>query len=429
MSISTKTENQVIFNGLKTVMVFAALLILAQGGAPARANTFDITKIPSLKTYETLPEKEFESAGTLEREERPYDDTLLAYELRVPKGWTNNVQGSGEKGALKDKTLSNTFLAILGRYVGPPENLLRSYITVEAMAMDYEIGAVHWFVNFIIRSGYTLSGMDVRSAREVEALYVEVIKDQSYVVRTKLFMNGPRLILIRHYQPAENYEESDKIEQLQIIKSFRLLNVSDERIEKQKTFGFLDQSYFNYPVSWELLEKPIVSIERMTALVFQGREGEKKEAGRKRNVKKNEVILEGHIKINAISRLLDTTLAKEIEDFRTNLKIPGYSIGTLIENVSYTYDPSIKVGKAQVYKLVPDDPVTMKDYEMVVTVMQGDDYYYITNMTTPSREQDFYAWARNMEAAKIINESVRRFEKPMVVDPNDPYYDYLKEAQ
>jgi hypothetical protein len=252
--------------------------------------------------------------------------------------------------------------------------------------------------------------------REIEALYVALENDVTYVVRTRVIINGSRLVVVRYYLPQENYEE-EKVLQAQVMSSFRLLQPSKERIETQETYGFLDQSYFNYPKSWTLKEKSILSIERMSALLTQEMTDRKTQ------------ILEGHIKIKVISRLLKTTLAQEIENFRKDLKIPHYSVGKLIENVDYTYDPSIRIGKAQLYRLEPDDKVNMQAYEFLVTVMQGDDYYYITSLITPSREQDFYTWAKNMEAARIVNETMRRNNLIIQYDPNDPYFDYLKEYE
>ena len=399
------------------VRFWSILCVALLLGAPAMAAVgVNISDIPELKEYTFPPEADFERETKRIRAENPYDDSYLSYEFRMPKDWSENVQQAPIASGTEQRLLSNSILSIIGKYVSKPKNLERSMLVVEAQEMGYEISAKNWFINFIINNGYSLSGLTEKSPREVEAVYVALQDDVTYVVRARVLVNGSRLIVVRHYLPQENYED-DKVLQAQVMASFRLTKDTNERIEKQETYGFLDQSYFNYPVSWKLKEKSILSIERMGAVLYQ------------ETIEAKTSVLEGHIKINVVSRLLKTTLAHEIQTFRDALKIPHYSVGNLIENVDYKYDPSIKVGKAQIYQLVPDDKVNMQSYELLVTVMQGDDYYYITSLITPSREQDFYIWARNMEAVQIVNESMRRQRMTLEIDPNDPYYDYLKVDQ
>lgn len=415
MSISTNTAAR----RRSTVVRFASILFaIACMAAPAMAAVgINIKDIPKLLEYEFPPQAEFEKSTKLIREVDPYQDSYLSYEFRMPNDWNEIVQQAPVSGGgPDDHLLSNSVLAIISKYVSKPKNLERSTLVIEAQEMGYEISAKNWFINFIINNGFSLSGLTEKSHKEIEAVYVALQDDITYVVRTRVMLNGSRLVMVRHYLPQENYEE-DKVSQAQIVRSFHLTKETHERIEKQDTYGFLDQSYFNYPLSWKLKEKSILSIERMSALLYQ------------ETVEEKTSVLEGHIKINVISRLLKTTLAQEIERYRRDLKIPKYSVGDLIETVTYDYDPSIKVGKAQIYKLVPDDTVNMQAYEFLVTVMQGDDYYYITSLITPARDQDFYIWARNMEAAQIVNETMRRQRMSMEIDPNDPYYDYLKEEQ
>lgn len=412
MSISMKTADR---RKSAVIRFFSLIAIIFFAAAPAQAAIgVNVADIPKLKEYTLPPQAEFEKQTKAVVVQKPYDDTYMSYEIRLPKDWSENMQQAPIGAAGGQGVLSNSVLSIISKYISRPKNLQRSSLTVEAQNMTYEVSAKNWFINFIINNGFSLSGLTERSPRELEAIYVALIKDTTYVVRTRVVINGSRLIVVRYYLPQENYEE-EQIMQAQIINSFHLTNSTTDRIEVHETYGFLDQSYFNYPKSWKLKEKSILSIERMSALLIQ------------ETVDDKTSILEGHIKINVVSRLLKTTLAQEIETFRKELKIPHYSLGNLIESVTYEYDPSIKVARSQIYTLVPDDKINMQAYEFLVTAMQGDDYYYIISLITPSREQDFYTWAKNMEAARIINESMRRQNLSLKYDANDPYYDYLKE--
>ncbi len=386
----------------------------------ARELGIDLKTLPKVKPNQLLAEKDFEAKTKKVVENDPYNEPKISYTMRLPKDWTDNAQKAPISGTPGQSLLSGRVLGIMGRYIAAPKNLLRSYVIVEAQTLTYEISAQNWFVNFILGNGFSLTALTEKTSREVEALYVQVVKDQTYVVRARVILNGSSLIIVRYYLPQENYE-AEKAQQEQVITSFRLLLPTNEKIEKQGTYGFLDQSFFNYPESWTLKEKSILSVERMSALLYQARQ--------ENEGKKKRFVLEGHIRIHVVSRLLNTTMQQEIENFRNNLKIPNYSVGKLIEEITYDYDPTIKTGKAQVYTLVPNDTVNMQSYEFIVTIMEGEDYYYITSMITPSRQEDFYTWAQNMEAAKIINESMRRHNVSLEYDPNDPYFDYMKEAQ
>jgi hypothetical protein len=396
--------------------LFLVLMLAILPVRPANAQPLGINfkDLPKVKDY-PVP-ADFIKKTKAVSDTAPYKEESIAYSINIPKGWTDNIQSPPVDAEGNTARVSDTVLGILARHVGTPNNLLRSYVLIEGQGLAYEISALHWFVNFILINGFSLQALSIKSPKEVEALYVQVDKDQTYVVRTRVLVNGNRLVMVRYYLPQENYNE-EKEQQGWVVSSFKLTNQTQNNIEEQKTYGFLDQSYFNYPASWMLKEKSILSVERMYALLYQISQDEKK------------TVLEGHIRINVISRLLKTTLADEVQKFLKELKIKDYTVGSLLEKLEFKYDPSIKFGKAELYKLVPADPISMKGYELGVTIMQGDDYYYIVSMITPSREQDFYTWARNMEAFRIISGSVRRHDVSVEYDPNDPYFNYMKEGQ
>ncbi len=410
MSILMKTDSQPRYAVIRAITI---LLIgcLALPGA-AFAVGINTSKIPKTKQYAPEPQEKFEARTKEFRNEKPFGDENLSYSLRLPEGWSDGSR-EGDVPKEGDAELSRSVPDILGRYVSPAKNFARSVITVEAQYLGSEISAQNWFVNLILKSGVSLTGLREISPHEAEALYVQLQGDETSVVRARVLIDGPRVILIRYYLPQENYDE-DKAEQAQLLAGFRLLAPSGGRIEKEEQYGFLDQSYFNYPGSWTLKEQSILSIERMGAGLVQ------------ETIVKNKTVMSGQIKISLVSRLLNTTLAQEVAAFRQGVKIKDYTIGPMIEEITYNFNPSIKTGKAQVYKLIPNDPVNMKPYEFVVTVMQGDDYYYITSLITTSREEDFFAWARNMEVMRIVNESMRRNNTAADAEPNDPYFDYLK---
>ncbi len=409
MSISMKTASQ---RRLPLLKLFS-IALLCLSSVPVMAAGIDVSKIPPLKEQALLPQAEFEAKTKIEKEDAPYNDPAFAYQLRVPSDWTGNTEKSMVASGTVGK-LSNSVLGMLARYTGAPKNLLRSYVVIEAQTLPYEINAADWFAGFVTKNGFAPTAMTEKSASEIESIYVQVDRDQSYVVRTRVVINGPTLFMVRYYIPQENIED-EKALAAQILASFKLDKPLKEGVEKRMTYGFMDQSYFDYPASWVLKEKNILSIERMSATILQERMDDETS------------VLEGHFKINVISKLLKTTLAQEIENWRKELKLPRYKLGGMIESLNYKYDPSIKSGKSQIYELVPDDKVNMQSYEILVSVMEGEDYYYITSLISPARNHDFTTWTRNKAVARIVNESIRRSN--IKYDANDPYFDYMKEPQ
>jgi hypothetical protein len=396
MSILTKKGSRTRLSAVKLALFGLALLF----AMPAWA-VKDTSALPAVSEVGPAPEN-FLAQTKLATEKEPYNDDYLSYEIRIPKDWTDNISRSSAQITDTPIALSKTVPDIIARYVGPPVNFRRSYVTIEGQGVDHEISMKDWFVNFIIRKGFALNAMTEVSAQEARALYVHVEAEDTYAVLARVMVNGPRVVIVRHYLPQENYEQEKEL-QAHIVNSFRLTDGRNERIEKQIVQGFLDQSYFNYPVSWNLKERSTLTIERMSALLYQTKEIEDDQNFRE----KIEVTLDGHIRVNVISRLLGTTTAQEITKFRDGFKIPGYKIGALIGDVPHKFHESILKGRVQSYKLVPEKS-GMKDYELAVGVLEGANYYYITSLVTPGREQDFYNWAKNMEAFRIVNESMRR---------------------
>jgi hypothetical protein len=420
MSILMKIVPQQKFNFLRRAFFALTVVCLMSLAGSAFASSqpvmgLDLNKIAALKPVDFIPKAEFEKQTRLEREEAAYNDKYLPYQLRIPSGWTENRRGGAGDISMDDRTLSEGVLAILGRYIGPVRNLVRSHVVVEAGSLTYEIGLRDWFLHFILKNGFSLAAYSQKSDRELEALYVQVIDDQTYSVRVRLIMNGPRLLMVRYYLPQENIAD-ERVQQAQVINSFKLLNPSNDLIEKRAEYAFMDQSFFNYPASWSLQARTIYSIERMNAQIY-------KKIGDKENEK-----LLGQIKIDIVSRLLKTSLADEIKKYRKESGVEGYEFGNMIERISYKYDPSMLSGQTEAYHLKPDITGKMKPYEFVLTVLQNNDFYYFISLITPSRDQDFYLWSQNMEAFKITSETMRRTSLPNgKVEPNDPYYDYLKE--
>jgi hypothetical protein len=370
--------------------------------APAGAAVGNLA-IEPMAPVDFIPEDQFNAATQL-IEDAPLEDQALTFTIRLPKDWTSEEPPPPI--VKTPESLSKKVLGELARYVSPPRLHLRSYFTLEALEQTYEISARNWLINYLLNNGHTLSSLKEHSEREVEAMYVEIQGDTTFAVRAKAFINGPRIIIARYYVPQEDFQ-TERVMQAQSIASFKLPNMQAGGIEQWATFGFLDQSYFDYPVSWTLTAPQIKSIERMRAMLYTGAvEGKP----------------EGQINVYLTSRLLGVSMSDEVKRNRDKLiDIPGYALGERIETYTVPYHEEISFGAMEAYKLTPT-PVTMMAYELVVAVMQGQDYYYMVTLLTPSRDAEFYIWSRNMRAFRVIIETMRRYNAD-----NDDYYGVIKQ--
>lgn len=372
----------------KTVLsIFLSVFFVLFVGATASFAGF-LDEIKELKPVEFLPEAQF-LAQSQKVTEVPYEDKFLAYEVYLPKTWS--PREGVEKGQL-----SSSVLGMVSKYAGPVKyQSVGSYFTVEIQHLDYEIGAKNWFLDFILKAGYTLEGLTEYSDQKVEAIYVEVIRDDTYVVRLVAQINGPRIAVARYYVPIQFYGEQ-KVLQAQAVASFKLINPETRYIEERKSFNLFELSYFDYPESWRLVKPKVLDIDRSVFRLLN---------------EDPSLDFKGDIGVHLISKLSGTTMGEEIQKFTQTINYPGYTLGELMEEIDFTKDPSVSFGMMQVYRLKPDQ-VTRLSYEIWVSVMESDGFFYIVEMLAPNRDKEFYKWSRSRRAFVIVSESVRQFPRP-----------------
>jgi len=359
----------------------------------------DLDKIKPLTDIEYLPEEEFNEKTRLE-EVVPYDDEFLGFQVRLPNEWSENLAELSEQTKTEGRPTQN-ILGTVARYFSPPNQHLRSFFELEVAELTYEIEARNWFINYVISKGYTLEQVGAEGNRSVEAIYVEVKGDITYIVRVKAIINGPRMVMAHYYLPMELYNE-ERTQQAQVIKSFELTNRHEVGVEELDIYGFLDQSFFEYPVSWKLSAPYVKSIDRMRAMLHHSTRIGK---------------LDGQINIYLANRMTETTRAKEINIYKEKLEIENYDLGGFLEQPQFRFHPDMHFGITQVYAMEPQRQ-DMIDYELWVSMAEGEEYIYVMSLLTPARTEEFYTWARNVEAYKILVRGMRRY------DDDVNYYDF-----
>jgi hypothetical protein len=363
--------------------------------ASARAQNYDFNAIPEIPDYNEMSLKDYVTQSFLVKE-KPEGDTHLAFQVRLPNAWTRASETATAPEDMKDKKSATTglnrkLLGEIARYVGPAMNYEVSRFEVEAIDLDHDMTARDWFLNYVLGNSLTLQGLNVRSTSEVEALYVVVEKDQTFVVRTLAQINGKRMILASYYSPDIRWPVERGFQE-NALRTFRFLNPEELKIATLKTYTYMDLAKFDYPSSWKLQPPQVYGLEGMDAKLVSSLD--------KRT-------LNGEIDIFMISRSLQTTLAEEVKYIREDLDGTGLKIGKLIETPEkLNYGPQLDVSTIEVYE-AKGQKEKLIDYELWFAVMTSENYYYVVTMLTPTRQADFYPWARNKEAFQTVLESFR----------------------
>jgi hypothetical protein len=87
----------------------------------------------------------------------------------------------------------------------------------------------------------------------------------------------------------------------------------------------------------------------------------------------------------------------------------GFTFGNVIEKMTYDVQPHIYFQKTEVYN-TENINKKVAGQELWFGIFAEDNYYYLVTMLTPSREEDFYTWARNRESFEIIAEGLKQLE-------------------
>ncbi len=372
----------------------------------ALAVGIDLKTLKPLKPVEFMPKDEFLSKTKLV-EETPFEDEFLSYSIYLPKDWVINeapfeknmddIEGS------KDKALHNRVLGIVASYISPPTGHERSFFTLEALSLNYEIGVRDWFINYTLSEGKSLEGISEEKDNRIEAVYVEVDKDTTYIVKVVAIINGPRVVIARYYTTQKIFK-TDKILQSQVIDSFELINKEDRGIEELETLGLLGQSYFDYPISWQMKADKVLSIDRMSAMMQRSSTGS---------------ALGGEIKIFLTNKDLGLNRSAALAFYKDDFGVENYKITSLIEKVPMNYHQEIGFGMTEAYMLEPTVD-GMIGFEFWISMMEGEDYYYILTMLTPSRQENFYEWARNVKAFRVVVGNARR------TNEDGDYYEFIR---
>ncbi|MCB9983120.1 MAG: hypothetical protein H6861_05545 [Rhodospirillales bacterium] len=344
--------------------------------------------------FELLSEEEFLSK-TDELVNESFEDKALHFKMRTPNGWTDMTRGG-----LENVSISKKIMGEIVRFYGPPDLYSeRSYLTVEAMGMDYYMTVEQWLMQYLLTSGHNVQGLTIHDDNYAEVLYVFIRDNISYVARAAVITNGKYVLYAQYVVPVERWHD-EKVMQKMILDSFAPTVVVKDYIEKMETYPFLDLAELRYPESWKLKAMPIRTIDRLEVQLVNTYSVEN-------DARRKTLRLDGQIVVTLVSIYDTETLEDELEVFKEDLLKKGLIMGEVIEaRDDFILGDRFDFVDTQVYQAIPDEK-RLIDHELWLTAMSAGDYYYFVSLFTPSRDEEYFKWARNVETYKLVVNEIR----------------------
>ena len=319
---------------------------------------------------------------------RPYDQDVLAYTMRIPKDWTEREDRSASSFLLSDKLLLE-----LNVFYGKPSISGQSRIEVQALNLKGNLTAEQWYINHILKSGYTTEGLVTHNQNKIESFMVTMENEQPYYLRTLVTLNGSKIIMVRYFVPA-SYIGKQGAMQAQVIESFNLIHDVERTYEEETTYRFLDIASVKHPKNWKVYAKPLRSVDYIEALFLN--HGEQRQ--------KNSKSVEGKLNITVVSAIARDSLIDEIKKYKQKLEESGILIGKKLNTTEdFSYDEDIDFALTELYEGINSGSGETEN-EFWFTVMVGGNYYYFLTLFTPSRNNRFKTWAENTQSYKRILE-------------------------
>ena len=380
------------------VFVVAILVVLARPVYPQDQNTaapgqqkaiqaYEIESIDFLPPGDRIPREKF--FGRVKRiEQKPLGRDDLAFDMFIPDDWNESPIFSDEG----ISTLNKHFLSDLGRYYSPAFGDVRAFVSVQAMAMSYDLFAEDWFRNQALINTYNVKATTSYSPDQFEALYIALEGDTAFAIRARVIMSGDSLFFVRFAVPVGLFNKIADYQALS-LRTFQLINQQPSQIEKERRFAVLDAMSIYYPDSWSIKNPNFRDMSHLSVdLIRTSRDN----------------LIYGEIKITAIAKNKKKPIKvpDEIQTFLAKLDRRDISIDTLIERKDVSLPAGFYGKTVEIYKAkVPND---MLDQELWFSYFESETHHFFFSLLTPSRDVSYEEWARNRAVYFMIMRRVER---------------------
>jgi|GEM_PF-3331431 len=374
-------------------IIFAFILcvyIIAFQPKDASAQLFNPDTLKEAPHYTDLSQDEFYAQST-SHDAVPYGIDSLAFNLRLPQDF--QVVTKASEG---DRIPQSNILFESARFSGPATPYPPSYVSVDMIDMKYNISPYFWFLNNIVENAYTLQGLSDINNRSAEGLYVRAIGNNTFIVRSKVFLNGERIVMVSYAVPDTRWM-AERAMQDMAVKSFKFSDPEPPKGEPLLRYNFLDMVQFEYPQSWDQVLSQTTNIENAYLRFLPGDARNKNDYSR------------GGIEVFIKSVSIVDTLAAEIGLIQKIMAADGWEIEGLIGTPTQKYKFNDEMHFKRVDHYTVNNTSSRKEVpaELWFAVLADSDFVYIVKMITPRRGNDLLTWARNKEVFETIAETIR----------------------
>lgn len=386
------TGSQFLLGLLFSVAVLCALPL------PAAAQKIMEAYKKSMPDVALLEPKQFDASSFLHKD-IPLGQASLEHSIRIPKAWSKDPE-IGQPPI----TLNNKIFTEIARFYSPFKDDTRSFLKIDLMEMEFNFSAEQFFLKYLLSFNYTMQGFRVIDRNSAESLYVVLDGDREYIVRSVMTINGRHVFLVQYYMPTEFWTD-EKSQQASVMSSFKVPNKAEEFVEPMLPYRFLDVAEVQYPKSWELRSRTFRSLDRMDIDVLNistKKEGE--------TTARSVRLLDGKVKLSLVSYFSTESLDQEIEKIKTEFSDSGMLLGDKLDAPQdIGFNEQYEFTEVEIFQATDKNNINAK-YEFWLAAMGFGEYYYFATLLTPSRDEDYFLWARNTESFKAMLASF----KPMV---------------
>ncbi len=344
---------------------------------------------------EKMPEAEFMEQTKL-LEVRPTGDAALGFSMRIPKDWTKADETASSNFQISDKLFTQ-----IAMYYGPASIYGQSRLEVKAVTLDFDYEAEQWFIQYMMSVGQTTEGYTYHNKKRVEAMMIVMEGDVSYVKRILVQINGKRVIFTEFMVPVDLWDTLGGL-QASVLESFKILKPIQTTVVTTIPYQILDIAQINYPDFWEDEPDAMTSVERLGVRFFnyldKGEEGQNK---------RDKSVVQGRIDVSLVASWASASILEELETFRKGAEVNDLLIGERFDTIKdYKYNPDVQFSATEVYRVI-NNTDNAREYEYWFTLLIAENYYYFISLMTPSRNDNYRMWVRNMQSYRILVEGIK----------------------
>ena len=328
----------------------------------------------------------------------PYGDDDLAYTLRISKDWKE----MGDRGS-SNFVLNKKLFLDLNTFYGKPMPTGRSRLEIQAINMQENLTVEQWYLQYILESGFTTEGLVVHDENDVESLMVMMEQDTPFYVRSRIFLNGSKVIMARYFVPVTRISDEAQM-QMHVLESFSLTTKKPRPPVEMEIYRFLDIAELHHPKGWQVYTKPIKSVDQLDATVVNVKEVNVATGGIK-----SSSATEAKLDISLVAASHTATLVDEVDRYKKKIELNGVLVGQKLDtDYEFEYHDSVDFALTEIYEGI-DSGNNLSEHEFWFTIIVAGNYYNFLMLLTPSRNERFGVWARNTQNYKEI---IKQF-KPM----------------